>query len=274
MDLELDIIERMRFGSYGNEPAKFLQPFAICSLQDRIIVTDDYDNRIHVFSRDGLHLNEFYLPYVTEVEPLTYKRDICIVNGDIWISSGLGIRVFDSNYKPIRLISVDGNPRGICCTPKGLILVSTGRKEILTLSQDGCLKQKFSPYEGKVDPLNHSWPIACNSRNEILILNYRYNRIDVFSESGLFLRSIGSVIDYCLNQYRFHNCRIYTDWEDNTLVTDYHGNRITIFDHRGNRIQTISINIPCGLCLTGTSLFVTSGYCTIYIFSNKILSFF
>lgn len=260
LDSQEPIKQKSIFGSHKSENGKYFQAHGICSFDNKVILTDYYDNTIHVLGENGQYITEFCLPDITEIRQYTCLRGVCIVNGNIWVTYYGGIQIFSPDYKPFRLITLgDYSFWGICSTPEGLVLVTTEQKEILILTQEGHIKQKI-----KVDICKYSWTIAYNSKGEILILDY--NRIHVFNQNGLLLNTFGPIRSDPIHPYYWE--MICVDWQDNIFVTNWKDGYISILDCKGNPIQKISIDIPYGLCLMKNKIVAVSGHHLIYVFSN------
>lgn len=244
---------------------EFDKPIGVCVSSGRIIVCDhriqildQNGESIHRFGSRGSKVGEFKAPY-----------RICSIGENLWITDYFNkrIQVFNSTtYSPDFIIPLDDFPRGVCSTTKGLVVVATDRGDIFTLDQRGNIIRRLDYCRQYDHQFNWLRGVCCNSRDEILILNDLNHRVQIFSESGKFLRTFGS---YGTHQNEFRNPHgICTDAKDNIFVADRDNNRVSIFDSEGQFIQKICVSSPTDVCLMGKRMIVTSNDNFVAVFSN------
>lgn len=237
-------------------------PVGICTIKNRVMITDYNYGIIQVFNQDGRFIrkhNYLYHPF-----------GVCLVGEDLWVvsNSSRTIQVLNPvNFYDIDTISLgEFSPRGICSSPAGLIFVTTDENKILTLDQSGHIINQFGSHGDGNGQFDRPYGICCNSRNKIIISDYFNHRVQAFSQDGEFLHTLASEGSEP-NGICFPR-GICIDRDDNVYVADYGNHRISIFDIWGVAIQQIPIFKPLAVCLSNERLIVTSDDDSVGIFSH------
>lgn len=178
------------------------------------------------------------------------------------------ILIIDDNGNHVRSIHLqDYQPKRICSTPEGTILVTKFQRKTLVLDQRGNITKELGSIRGCDLKYEERVGICINSRNEILITDIDKHRVLIFSQEGQFLRTFGTGRGDCPNH--FDRPRgICVDWQDNVYIADGSNDRISIFTREGIPIQQVYIFRPIDVCLMGRRILVTSQDNLVQIFSN------
>ena len=156
-------------------------------------------------------------------------------------------------------------PRRVCCTPEGLILVTTNECTVLIISQEGNILCQFGSKGEGDGQFQCTEGICCNSRGEFIVSDCVDYRVQIFSKDGLFLRAFNPERHYSPFYQPYGIC---VDREDNIYVGDYINNRINIFNQEGIAIRRIPFPTPIDLCMMDQRMIVTSDDSIIGIFCN------
>lgn len=234
---------------------------SVTLFMDKIIVTDVSDDKLKI--RDSKNLT---LTCNTQAfRGIGRPYGICTPESNILVADydTREIQVLDQDYNLVSSIPLSGfHPQRICTTPKEHIVVTTCENIVLVLDKDGSIVEQF----GSADQFGGVEGVCSNSKGEIIISDYKKNRIQIFNENGQLLREFGSQ-GGDIDQFN-GPCGICTDWQDNIYVADNHNSRISIFDPMGNPMQQIPVHKPVDICLAGRQMIVTNLNGSIYIFSN------
>ena len=220
----LDPYEKIKpkhqFGCSGCEEGKFLTISGICSLSDRILISDRSQYRIQIFSNRGQFISSFGSKG-RAFGQFDGPTSICTDSGNVLVreSDNNRLQFFDSNFYPLKCFEFRGfYIQGMCFDSKGRILMTTSSGNIAVVDQDGKIVQEFGSYGTCNGQFTCPVGICVNSRGEILVADSWNNRIQIFNSSGEFLRSFGSKGNgICQLHYPHEIC---VDWQDNIYVTD------------------------------------------------------
>jgi tripartite motif-containing protein 71 len=187
------------FGTCGTEDGQFIWPAGIAiDQEDKVYVSDEWLNRISIFSSDGEFLGKWGVEGSGD--------------GEINHPSGLAIDRDDN------LLVVDGsNHRIQKFTKDGRFLAKWGRAG----SGDG--------------EFNLPWGIEVDRQGDIYVADWRNDRIQKFSPDGTFLMKFGSSGK---GDGQFNRpTGVAVDKDGDIYVTDCE-NRLQMFDPSGDHIAT------------------------------------
>ena len=212
-----------KFGSHGNRPGQFDQPFDIAvSEKTGTIAVADSNKRIQLFSSDGNYLREIKLKNAYFKVDFTKSGDIIVlVPGDehkifLFTESGQFIKhINDEHLEVPSHLSVGFDGNIIACDWKN--------NEIRVISPDGIqLLQTI-----RASDCDQSLYCAVYHQDRFFVSVAEANCIKVFSKEGKFLYNIGSEGsgDGQLN----HPVGLAIDKFNNLIVCDAGNRRLQIF---------------------------------------------
>ena len=106
-----------------------------------------------------------------------------------------------------------------------------GDQPVSTFSSEGEGDEQFiKPYS-----------VACNSRGEIVVIEYANNRIQVFDRNGTFLFKFGSKGNGNGQFNKPYGVTV-DQWNDQIVVGDTDNHRIQIFDEKGTFLRVFGSN--------------------------------
>lgn len=270
--IHLDVYDDIHFKfefSTRVELEESIRPSGICidpKTQD-IFVCDYNILPIRIFNQRGKLIRQFELQ----------ESNDPAVHSSIFISSLDYVYIADVTGKKIHIlrdfvgigqIQTHNEPTCITVSRDGqLILVTTELHTVEIFSIDGRMVGEFGSFGEKIGQFQCPWGICCSSKGEVIVADKYNNRIQVFTTSGIPLRTINletpsvpSAI--CLDHY------------DNILVTDHSNSRILILDPLGKHIKSIEtegekelIN-PIGICVYRGRIYISQMEKGISVFSN------
>ncbi|XP_027048567.1 E3 ubiquitin-protein ligase TRIM71-like [Pocillopora damicornis] len=227
----------LSFGKYGSVMEDFRCPWGVAvNERDEILVTDNDNNRVQLFSSDGTYLRSFGSKGDKEGE---FNSPIGVAigneNGIIFIADSANhrIQIFSGRGEFLSKFGGKGNLDHQLSYPYGLSIGSDGNCIVADIldNKDGSYKISYfakktgkcrvsvkingehirqSPFAAEVKPrqfrpvlsfgkyglaeedFSCPWEIAVNELDEIAVTDIGYNKVQVFSSDGTYLRSFGS----------------------------------------------------------------------------------
>lgn len=237
----------------------------ICTILDRVVVTDWSNHHAHVLNYSGNIIHTFGFKG-KGIDQFKTPLGLCTLGESLLICDRINerIQVFDSTtFTPVQSIYLDGLvPLAICSTFDRLAVISTNVGVIL-VDRDGHIVRKFSsPKEN--GGMSFPFGICCNSRNEIMVSENYNNRVQIFSLDGLFLNMLGSGGKHPIQLQK--PTGICVDACDNIYIAERKGDRISVFAN--GTAQQIFFSKPFALCLMDRRVIATSDQQFVGIFAN------
>jgi DNA-binding beta-propeller fold protein YncE len=144
------------FGSFGEDDGKFVWPMGIALDRDEnVYVSDEWLNRISIFTKDGTFLRKWGKPGSGD--------------GELHGPSGLAI-------------SNDGT----------MFLVDSRNHRVQKFTLDGRYLGQFGSFGNGPGQLNMPWGIALDKDDLVYIADWRNDRIQKFAPDGRWLAAFGS----------------------------------------------------------------------------------
>lgn len=184
------------FGSYGGEPGRWVWPAClIMDAEQRLYVSDEWNNRISVFDTQGDLLNEW--------------GEAGNEDGKVYRPSGIALD-HDMN----------------------LLVVDTGNHRVQKFTTGGELITGWGGPGGEAGRFNMPWGVSVGPEGEVYISDWRNDRVQKFTTEGEFLLQWGSSGS---EDGQFNRpAGIAVDGEGSVYVVDWRNNRVQIFDSSGN----------------------------------------
>jgi len=180
-----------------------LRPSGICTnSSNQLIVTDEIKHEVHVFARDGSHINSF---------GRCYSRDDCL-----------------------------RHPNGVCVNSAGHILVADfSNNRICVFNNDGKFIRTFGSYGLDDGELISPIGIHVDGKDNIYVAEWGNNRVSKFSASGEFLYNFSSDNNGSDNNGSDNNGS-YKLYHPRDVCVTCDGKYIIVADAGNSRIQILS----------------------------------
>ena len=196
-DEERDI----EFGGYGSEPGSLIWPAGIAlDREENVYVTDEWMNRISVFSSTGELLK-------------------------VWGSEGTGSGQFN-------------RPAGIAIdSDENVYVVDSLNHRVQKLTKDGECLTLFGEYGRQVGQFDSPWGIAVDKNGYIYVADHKNHRVQKLDPDGLCVASFGSygTGDQELNR----PSDVTIDPEGDVYICDWANNRVQIYEQEGEFIASL-----------------------------------
>ena len=253
--------------SFYSKKTQSIRACRVSAAQNKVVVYDCNDSIVEVFSVYGNFICSITL-HEMQVPQFEGAGKGWILGDRLFVADRhrQRVQIFDfATLEKIKCIFVE-NLKGVCCTDKGNIIVSTSQNNILILDKHGQVCKKFGSAGRNLGQFIMIEGICCNSKDEILALDCCNHRVQIFSQDGEFLRRLGSEVDQV---YRLNTPEgICVDGKDNIIIADYSNDRVCILTPEGSCIQEIKVCRPVDVCLMGKYLIVTGNNNWIGVYSN------
>ncbi len=183
------------FGCYGSGPGQWVWPAGIAAdSQQRLYVSDEWNQRITVFDKQGNLLDEW--------------GEAGAAEGQLNRPSGLA---FDAE--------------------ENLLVVDAYNHRIQKFTKDGKFLSCWGSYGTGPAQFNLPWGVAVNAEGEVYITDWRNDRVQKFGPQGDFLLQWGSSGS---GEGEFDRpVGIAVDPDGDVYVVDWHNHRVQIFDAGG-----------------------------------------
>ena len=228
----------LSFGKYGSVMEDFRCPWGVAvNERDEILVTDNDNNRVQLFSSDGTYLRSFGSKGDKEGE---FNSPIGVAigneNGIIFIADSANhrIQIFSGRGEFLSKFGGKGNLDHQLSYPYGLsigsdgncIVADSGNKKIKLFSRNGQFLRSIGS-EG-----SFSTPIHCIQYKEYLIASDSVEQcIKVFDKAGHFLYKFGK---YGTGDGEFNGpYHLSINKAEHLMVCDANNNRIQVFEVNG-----------------------------------------
>ena len=225
------------FGFEGSSVGKFSYPWGVAvNANDEIAVTDQFNNRVQIFSSEGKFLRSFGKKGDNAGE-LNSPRGITFHNnGNIFVADCYNdrIQIFSGEGEFVGSFGGEGNlesqlknPSGLSVDSEGNIIVADrGNKLIKIFSPEGKFLKKISG-QGSFD-----FPLHCIQYSRYLIVSYhRDHFIRVFDRYGNFQREFGKH-GTGNGEFNLPKCLL-VNKSGQLMVCDSGNNRIQVFELNG-----------------------------------------
>lgn len=202
-----------KIGRAGNESGQFNEPtFLAKDLINRILICDSGNDRIQIFSRNGIFLDQFgkfgindEWDFVND-NGINDKNQIAYFNYPCGIAVGTEIFIADRDNNRIAkfdrfgnfLISIGsfGSSNNGLDAPidiefdsqKNLYVVDSGNNRIKKYDSGGYLILKFGYFGKASGQFRNPKALTIDSNNDIYVLDSGNNRIQKFNKDGIFLK--------------------------------------------------------------------------------------
>jgi DNA-binding beta-propeller fold protein YncE len=189
------------FGSYGSGPGQMVWPASIAiDSQQRLYITDEWNQRISVFNTEGNVLQE-------------------------WGQEGSGDGQLD-------------RPSGIALdTEENLLVVDARNHRIQKFTREGRFLGQWGNYGTGPGQFNMPWGVALSDSGEVYVTDWRNDRVQKFSPGGEFLLEWGRSGN---GEGEFNRpAGIAVDNDGDVYVVDWHNHRVQIFDPEGQYLTQL-----------------------------------
>ena len=187
-------------GSYGEAIGEFIWPAGVAvDSHDNVFVTDEWLNRVTVFSPDGQFLRTFGTSGTGEVQ---FNRP-----------SG---------------ITVDSND--------DLYIVDTMNHRVQKCSNEGGFISQWGNYGVHPGEFNSPWGITTDDAGCVFVADHKNHRIQKFMATGEFLLQLGR-FGKCDKQFD-HPTNVAVDTNGEIYVCDWVNNRVQTYDSDQNYLTT------------------------------------
>jgi DNA-binding beta-propeller fold protein YncE len=207
--IDIDGVERFRFGTSGTGPGQFSgDPRGITISADgsMIFVSDDGNHRIQVFDADGNYLtsygsqNEAHRDYLVDARGIDATADGMLIVTDEWdfalkefTTAGKYQREFFGTPPPLGGVN---SPRGLTVDSLGRIYVSDWWNQRIDRWDPGGQNPYAWGFRGTVaEPgsINFAWDVAIQpGTDRVFLANRESHEIEVFESDGTYVTRWGT----------------------------------------------------------------------------------
>jgi DNA-binding beta-propeller fold protein YncE len=189
------------FGEFGTAPGQMVWPAGIAiDSQQRLYVTDEWNQRVSVFDTEGNLLDE-------------------------WGEAG---------SEPGRF----NRPSGIVFNAEeDLLVVDARNHRVQKFARDGRFFRQWGSHGNGPGQFNLPWGIAVSASGEIYVTDWRNDRVQKFTPDGVFILDWGSSGRGASEFNR--PAGIAVDADGDVYVVDWHNNRVQAFTSQGQYIDQL-----------------------------------
>jgi DNA-binding beta-propeller fold protein YncE len=259
--VDIDGVERFRFGSSGTGPGQFSgdpRGIAISADGSLVFVSDDGNHRIQVFDEAGNYLTEYGgrdaadLDYLVDARGIDVTTDGMLIVTDEWDFSlkeftTAGAYARDFFGTPPALDGVN-SPRGLSIDSLGRVYVSDWWNQRIDRWDPGGLNPFVWGFRGTVSEpgsINFAWDVAVQpGTDRVFLANRESHEIEVFESDGTYVTRWGTR-GAGFGQFEFPQGADFAP--DGTLVVTDSGNgRVQRFsiDGDGNGTAVAMYGVP------------------------------
>lgn len=187
------------FATEGHDDGKVSRPWGVCvDKNSNVIVSDRRNNRIQVFSAEGLFKFKFG-------------------------KKGVGNGEFDL-------------PAGICVDiDNRIIVVDKDNHRVQIFTSSGIFLLKFGKYGKEYGQFQYPWDVAVNSKRQIVVTDSRNNRIQQFDSEGRFIRQLVFDNSHLSKGIASPRGVCYTP-QGNIIVSDFDNHCLYLIDSELNEV--------------------------------------
>jgi len=243
LKLNLDGSQHYRWGPTSPSPTKFSAISGITvDNANRIIVTDDFDDRIQVFNSDGTlqrvvtHINQ-------QNGELFSPSDVAVdTDGNYYISDPQNdqIFVFSPNWDFIRQWGTSGYEEGQLFSPMSLTVDASKmvyvadnyRSCILKFNEFGVFLTEWCNDTGDISDMRHPYDITSDNQGLIYVVDYFSKYVFKFSSEGTLI----SKFMPSPSSGQLHG--IVVDDNGNIIVSDWGYSSVRVLDPTGLILAT------------------------------------
>ena len=186
---------------------------------------------------------------------VTTSRD----HEQILVTSNDCITVYDNNGTLIKRIGTRGDgklqfqsPTGLRVHPHngGVYIADSDNHRMILLSRQFEYVKEFGTETSKRGSTTLPWDVAFDSKGLVYVANSS-NDIQQFTADGRYVRRLRGELS--------RPSSLDIDNSDRVYVAELHSNRITVFNNEEptRRYQGLSLNGPCGVCITNEELLLS-----------------
>ena len=190
------------FGEYGSEPGQMVWPAGIAvDSQERLYVTDEWNQRVSVFDTQGILLDE-------------------------WGQAGDGDGQLD-------------RPSGIALdNEENLLVVDTRNHRVQRFTRDGKFLARWGAFGSGDGQMNMPWGVAVNRDGQVYVTDWRNDRVQKFTAAGEFLLAWGQAGS---GPGQFNRpAGIAVDGDGDVYVADWHNHRVQAFSSEGDFLAELA----------------------------------
>ncbi|MDL2399450.1 NHL repeat-containing protein [Rhizobium mayense] len=245
---------RKQFGGYGSGLGQMNEPVAVAvSKQSEIYIADTFNNRVIVYSVDGVFLRSWG-SLGRDSGKLVNPQGIFVgSDGKVYVSdTGNGrIQVYDALGNYIRTIGTGiggmsghlNEPMGLAVKGEKIYVADRGNERVAIFGTDGT-------YEGQIGELgtadgqfNYPTDVAIDDSGFVYVADAYNNRIQKFDNTGKYVAQWGGWGSY---SGLFANPSSVSFAGDKLYVGDLINHRIQVFDDKGNYLYQWGRHPPTG----------------------------
>ena len=254
----INTVKVNEFGKFGKGRGEFRSAMGITvDRKDRLYVTDQYNNRIQIFTCDGY--------YITELQNsvLIYPNDIALGDGCIFVSCFLNscICIFEeATNNVVKIKDKFIRPRGLAVDINGDLFVAE------TISNKVCVYDSEFEFIREIGKGILERPTDVKINDNVLFVagDNNDNTIHVFSKEGILMDNFLNI--KCA--HFIYDTYICFDSLDNLVVCSAYNNSIMILTKEGRLLQKIYlVDKPRGIAVTENFRIICS------VTENRILVF-
>ena len=200
MNYDEDYLYEFGYGFGSGEGQLALAVDMAFDSTQRIHVTDEFNNRVNVYSETGEYLTK-------------------------WGESGSGEGQFDG-------------PSGITINSKDeIIVVDQRNNRVQKYSKDGQFIFQWGQLGSGEGQFNLPWGVCVDGVDNIYVADWRNDRVQKFDNSGNYLMTIGLSVPHDLKLLRPSSVAV--DSLGNIYVADWGNERVQVYDDNGVFVNTL-----------------------------------
>ena len=189
------------FGGDGDGPGEFVWPAGLAVGPDRnVYVTDEWLNRVTVFSQDGAYIGHWGETGAAEGQLRGPSGIDVDANGDLYVVDSLNDRVqkFTPDGGFLGAWGSSGGGPGELDRPWGLTVAGDGcvyvadhkNHRVQKFTADGGYLAQFGTYGSGPGELNRPAAVAVDPDGDVYACDWGNSRVQVFAPDGEFLTSL------------------------------------------------------------------------------------
>ena len=202
------------------------------------------------------------------------------MSGEVVVSAGRGIVVFDQSDKKLYSISNEKlrDPQGVAVSEAGIFVADYGSNSLMKFDKTGKLLKSVGG-RGRVKG-QFSFPYELTvAGDEVIVCDGGNDRLQVFTSDLVFIRQFGSK-GSGNGQLSFPINVTYNKEGRNLYICDYSNDRIQVFTTQGKYLHSLvaagDITSPTGIAIDGELVYITQQVGGLHIYrknGDKVCSF-